>query len=42
MKDKLAIFSGSASNKLAEGIAKYLGLSKGDADVSDSVTAKYQ
>jgi len=34
MKDKLAIFSGSASKKLAEGIAKYLGLSMGDAVVS--------
>ena len=34
MKDKLAIFSGSASKKLAEGIAKYLGLSMGDVAVS--------
>ena len=34
MKDKLAIFSGSASRELTEGIAKYLGLSMGDADVS--------
>lgn len=34
MKDKLAIFSGNASKKLAEGIAEYLGLSMGDAAVS--------
>ena len=34
MKDKLAIFSGNASKELTEGIAKYLGLSVGDADVS--------
>ncbi len=34
MKDKLAIFSGNASKKLAEGIAEYLGLSIGDAAVS--------